>query len=186
MQNRRINPQQGLIPFSIVLIGLSSLLFLYLYIGKQPGVEVHGFRKEVAELLGTMGLWALGIIYGRSLLKLVINDGTFFQRIIPEEHYDRSLSASRKLLSFLNRTHKHVGATAIVLIAGHAVLMTTAKWNPFLTAVLFLLAWQGVFGLFLVIRVPITPLKRYGRLAHTQFFTGVMIGVFASFGHLLV
>jgi len=37
-----------------------------------------------------------------------------------------------------------------------------------------------------VIRIPINPLKKYGRLAHAQFFTGIMIGVFAIFGHLLV
>jgi len=126
------------------------------------------------------------IIYGRSVLKLIINDRNFLQRIIPYGYFDFSLSISRKLLSFLNRSHKHVGATAIVLMAGHALLMGAVRWNPFLILVLLLLAWQGFFGLFLVIRVPINPLKRYGYLAHAQLFTGVMVGVFAIFGHLLV
>lgn len=186
MEKIRINARQGLIPFSIMVVGISSLFFLYLYLGKEPAVEVHGLRKEVAEGLGILGVWFLGIIYGRSVLKLSLIDGTFWQRIIPDGYYNTSLSASRKLLSFLNRTHKHVGATAIVFLVGHALLMSTANWNPFLISVLCLLAWQGIFGLFLVVRIPISPLRKYGRLAHAQFFTGVMIGIFAIFGHLLV
>ena len=186
MQKTRINLMQGLIPFSIVVVGLSSLLFLYLYLVRQPVVETHGLRKEISEVLGTLGLWALMIIYGRSILKLTLNDGTFLQRIIPGGQYSLSLSACRKLLFWLNRTHKHVGAGAIVLLAGHALLMNTIRLNIFLSSVLYLLVWQGVFGLFLVIRVPNNPLKKYGRLAHAQLFSGIMIGVFASFGHLLV
>ncbi|MBU0486164.1 MAG: hypothetical protein KKB30_16790 [Proteobacteria bacterium] len=186
MQNRQINPKQGLIPFSILVVGISSLLFLYLYLGKEPTVEIHGFRKEVAEIFGMAGFCALALIYGRSILKLILNEGTFLQRIIPDDHYDRSLSASRKLLAFLNRTHKHVGATAIVIMATHALLMGPARWNPFLISVLCLLAWQGIFGIFLVVRFPINTLKKHGRMAHAQLYTGVMIGVFAAFGHLLV
>lgn len=186
MRNKRINATQGLVPFSIIVFGISSLLFLYLYLERVPVAETGGFRKDIAEVLGTLGLWSLGIIYGRSILKVALNEGTFLQRIIPDEYSDLSQSASQKLLSFLNRTHKYVGATAIVFITGHALLMGTVRWNLFLMSVLCLLAWQGIFGLFLVIRVPVSPLKRYGRLVHAQFFTGVMIAVFATFGHLLV
>ena len=186
MQKQLIDLKKGLIPFTVVVIGLSSLLFFYLYLGKEPTPEVHGFRKEIAEGLGTVGLCALAIIYGRSMLKLILNEGTLLQRFIPDDHYELSMSASRKLLAFLNRTHKYVGATTIVLMPGHALLMGTARWNPFLVSVLCLLAWQGVFGLFLVVRFPSSTLKQYGHLAHAQLFTGVMIGVFAAFGHLLV
>lgn len=186
MHDKRINPIRGLFPFTIVVVGLSALLFLYLYLGKEPTAEVHGFRKEFAEGLGKVGLCALAIIYGRSVLKLILNEGTLLERIIPDEHVDLSRSAFHKLLAFLNHAHKHVGAAAIVIMAGHALLMGPARWNPFLIAVLCLLAWQGVFGLFLVVRFPAGTLKWYSRLAHAQFFTGVMIGVFAVFGHLLV
>jgi hypothetical protein len=55
----------------------------------------------------------------------------------------------------------------------------------FLEMLLFLLVWQGMFGLFLVIRFPVASLKRYGYLVHAQLFSGIMIGVFAGFGHLL-
>jgi len=63
--------------------------------------------------------------------------------------------------------------------------MEPRRWNLFLELVLVLLAWQGFFGIFLLMRVPVAAMKRYSYLVHAQLFTGVMIGVFAFFGHLL-
>jgi hypothetical protein len=65
------------------------------------------------------------------------------------------------------------------------VVAGTAKWNPFLMLLLALIIWQGLFGLFLVIRFPAPALKRYGYVVHAQLFSGVMIAIFAAFGHLL-
>ena len=185
MTVQKIDPLRGLIPFAIIVIGFSSLLFFYLYIGHEPIPEAHGLKSEIAEGLGTVGLWALVVIYGRSLIKIILNDGTLMQRFIPNEYYDHSLSVSRKFLAILNRTHKYVGVVAIVVFASHALLMGTLRWNLFLEMVLVLLAWQGFFGVFLVMRVPVAAMKRYGYLVHAQLFTGVMIGVFAVLGHLL-
>ena len=185
MSDRKINPLRGPAPFAIIVIGLSGLLFLYLYFGHQTVPEAHGLKSEMAEGLGIMGLWALIVIYGRSFIKITLNDGAFMQRFIPNEYYNQSLSASRKFLAFLNRTHKYVGAVAIVVFAFHALLMEPRRWNLFLELVLVLLAWQGVFGIFLLMRVPVAAMKRYSYLVHAQLFTGVMIGVFAFFGHLL-
>jgi len=165
---------------------VSSLVFLYLYLGRQPVAEVKGFRGELAEGLGTVGLWALAVIYGRSALKVVLAEGTLLQRFIPEEYHGPSVSVTRRVLQFLNGTHKYVGALAVLVFAGHAVLGGTTRWNLFLMMVLALVAWQGIFGLFLVIRFSITTLKRYGYLVHAQLFTGVMIAIFAAFGHLLL
>lgn len=182
----KMDMKRGLIPFTILVVGLSALLFIYLYLVREPVPEVHGFRKEVAEGFGVAGLWALIVIYGRSGLKLLLNEGTLLQRFIPDDHYDRSLSASRKVLAFLNRTHKYVGATVLVLFAGHMLIMGLLRWNIFLQMVAILLAWQGMFGLFLVVRFPVRSLKKYSHLVHAQLFTGVMIAVFAAFGHLLL
>lgn len=177
--------KEGIIPFTIVITGLSLLLFFYLYLGREPIAEVHGFRKELAEGFGSMGLWALLLIYGRSGMKMMLNDGSFLQRFIPDDHIDLSLSVSRKVLGFLNRTHKYVGAVALVVFISHALLMGTIRWNLFLEMVLLLLLWQGLFGIFLVVRFAPGSFKRYGYPVHAQLFTGVMIGVFAAFGHLL-
>ena len=186
MADRKNNPLRGLVPFAIIVTGLSGLLFFYLYLGHQPIPEAHGLKSEIAEVFGTVGLWALVVIYGRSLIKIILNDGNLMQRFIPNEYHDLSQSASRKFLTMLNRTHKYVGAVAIVVFACHAFLIGTLRWNLFLEMVLILLAWQGIFGIFLVMRIPVTSMKRYSYFVHAQLFTGVMIGVFAFFGHLLI
>jgi hypothetical protein len=179
-----LDAKQGLIPFTIALTIVSTLYFIYLYQGHSPAPESESFLKELGEGLGSLGLYALAIIYGRSLLKLILNEGTLLQRFIPV-YQDLSISMSKRLLTLLNRYHKHVGAAAVGLLLGHALLMGTAKLNPFLILLLVLIVWQGLFGLFLVIRFPAVSLKRYGYVVHAQLFSGVMIGIFAAFGHLL-
>lgn len=186
MFNGKIDPKQGLLPFTIIVTFLSLLLYIYLYLGRGPDIEVEGFRKELAEVFGGIGGYALALVYGRSILKMVVNDGTLLQRFIPEDYHALSASTSKRLLSFLNRTHKHVGAAAVGMLLSHATLSANAKWNLFLEMLLFLIAWQGLFGLFLVVRIPPAALKRYGYLVHAQLFSGITIGIFAIFGHLLV
>jgi len=186
MKAGKLDSNQRLIPFAIAVAIISFLLFIYLYLGREPVAETESFRTELGEGLGSVGLYALAIIYGRSLLKIALNEGTLLQRFIPDYVYDLSVSTSRKVLNILNRTHKYVGAIAVALLSGHALLMETARWNVFLVMVLILLAWQGTFGLILVARFPPASLKQYGYLVHAQLFSGVMIGIFAAFGHLLV
>jgi hypothetical protein len=176
--------KQGLIPFTIILTIVSSLYFIYLYQGYKPAPESETILTELGEGLGSLGLYALAVIYGRSVLKMLLNEGTLLQRFIPV-YQDISISLSRRLLTILNRYHKHVGAAAVGLLIGHALLVDTAKWNPFLVVLLALVAWQGLFGLFLVIRFPMASLKRYGYVVHAQLFSGIMIGMFSVFGHLL-
>lgn len=180
----KFDTRQGLIPFTIVLTIFSSLYFVYLYQGHKPEPELESTLKELGEGLGSLGLYAMVIIYGRSLLKIILNEGTLLQRFIPVYH-NISITMSKRLLTFLNRYHKHVGSAAVGLLLGHTLLVDTAKWNPFLILLLALIVWQGIFGLFLVIRFPAASLKRYGYLVHAQLFSGVMIGMFAAFGHLL-
>lgn len=185
--SEKSDPKRGLVPFAIVVTILSLLLFIYLYHGRTPvPEEEESFLAELGEGLGGAGIYALVLIYGRSVLKMILNQGTLLQRFIPDYYQDISVSASRRVLNFLNRTHKLVGAAAVGLLLGHALLMGTARWNPFLVMLLALLVWQGLFGLFLVIRFPPSSLKRYGHMVHAQLFSGVMIGIFAAFGHLLL
>jgi hypothetical protein len=176
--------KQGIIPFTIGLTIVSSLYFVYLYHGHKPPDETETFLKELGDGLGSVGLYAMGVIYARSVLKLLINEGTMLQRFIPV-YQDLSISLSRRLLTLLNRYHKHVGAAAVGLLTGHALLVGVAKWNPFLILLLVIIIWQGGFGIFLVTRFPVASLKRYSYVVHSQLFSGVMIGVFAAFGHLL-
>jgi hypothetical protein len=186
MKEGKLDSKQRLIPFAIAVTVISFLLFIYLYLGREPIAETNSFRTELGEVFGSMGLYALAIIYGRSLLKIALNEGTLLQRFIPDYFHDLSVSTSRKALNFLNRTHRFVGATSLALLLSHAILMGAARWNFFLEMVFILLVWQGAFGLFLVARFSPASLKQYGYLVHAQLFSGVMIGIFATFGHLLV
>jgi hypothetical protein len=180
----KIDTRQGLIPFTIALTTFSSIYFIYLYQRYNPAPESESIIKELGEGLGSLGLYAMAVIYGRSLLKIVLNEGTLLQRFIPV-YQDISITVSKRLLTILNRYHKHVGAASVGLLLGHALLVGTAKWNPFLALLLVLIVWQGLFGLFLVLRFPAASLKRYGYVVHAQLFSGVMIGIFSVFGHLL-
>lgn len=56
----------------------------------------------------------------------------------------------------------------------------------FFPAVLVLVLWQMSFGLILSWRGTPQDLKRWSYMVHAQLITGVAIGVFAFFGHLLV
>ena len=73
MTGRKVDLLRGLAPFAIIVIGLSGLLFLYLYFGQQAVPEAHGLKSEMAEGLGMMGLSALIVIYGRSIIKITLN-----------------------------------------------------------------------------------------------------------------
>lgn len=56
----------------------------------------------------------------------------------------------------------------------------------FFPAVLVLVIWQALFGVFITWTYSPKELKRFSYLVHAQLFTGVMIGVFSYFGHLLI
>jgi hypothetical protein len=86
--------RQGLFPFTIVITILSSLCFIYLYQGYRLSTESETFLTELGEDLGSMGLYALACIYGRSVLKMLLNKGTLLQRFIPA-YQDFSISLTR-------------------------------------------------------------------------------------------
>jgi len=64
-----------------------------------------------------------------------------------------------------------------------SVIICHAELFP---AVLALVVWQGFFGMFLTWRYSPKELKKFSCLFHAQFLTGIMIGIFAYFGHLLL
>ncbi|MGB5606291.1 MAG: hypothetical protein WBN51_07195, partial [Gammaproteobacteria bacterium] len=92
----------------------------------------------------------------------------------------------RQLLGFLDRTHVYVGIATVAVILLHIALMGMPMEILFFPAVLALVIWQGLFGLFLTWRYSPIELKKFSYLVHAQFLTGIMIGMFAFFGHLLI
>jgi len=150
---------------------------------EKPNEET--FLEEIGEGFGVLGLVALALIYGRTVLKLSLGKGGFAQRIIPMEYTDVGLPFLKRMLRFLNKTHLYVGIMAVATICLHVSLMGLMDQNLLLLLVLLLVIWQALFGFFLSWRYSPKELRKVSYLVHAQFISGIMIGIFAVFGHLL-
>ncbi|PIR00652.1 MAG: hypothetical protein COV66_05730 [Nitrospinae bacterium CG11_big_fil_rev_8_21_14_0_20_45_15] len=177
---------KGLLIYTGIVLFVSIKYYLYAYAVYSPTHERETFLSEIGEGFGELGLWALLFIYARTVLKLAIGKNKFIDRILPD--YSRSPSASflQKLLGFLNRTHVYVGVAAFAIILLHIALVGMSMKILFFPAVLALVLWQGFFGMFLTWKYSPAELKKFSYLVHAQFVTGIMIGIFAFFGHLLI
>jgi len=172
--------------FFSAVVFISSLAY-FIYASTVGGAKPHEetFLTEVGEGFGSFGLAALALIYGRTVLKLSLGKGGLAQRIIPVEYTDVSLSFLKKLLQFLNKTHLYVGVTAVAAISLHGAFMGLQDQNLLLLLVLVLVIWQALFGFFLSWRYSPRELRKMSYLVHAQFLSGIMIGIFAFFGHIL-
>ncbi len=167
---------------SIVSIGY-YIYALFLY----PSVEEsETFLSEVGESFGEIGLWLFLFIYVRTLIKLLLGKGPITKRILPEYSPPIDPKPFNKLIHFLDRTHIYFGVSAVAIILLHIVLMGLPMHILFFPAVLILIIWQGLFGLFISWRYTPKEVKKFSYMVHAQLFTGIMIGVFAYFGHLLI
>ena len=166
-------------------VSIACLLCIRLHY-LPAGPRERNIFNELGEGFGEVGLWALLFIYARTLLKLVTGKGPIARRLLPD--YTPALTAPgmQQLLGLLDRTHVYVGIAAVAVILVHIGLMGLPMHILFFPALLALVIWQGLFGMFLTWRYTPKELKKLAYLVHAQFFTGIMIGVFAWLGHLLV
>lgn len=141
---------------------------------------------EIGESLGELGLWGLLFIYARTLFKILLGKGKIAQRILPGHTMKMEIPLFNIVLHFLDRTHVYVGIITIAVILLHISFMGIPMDILFFPAVLALIIWQGLFGLFLSWRYTMAELRKLSYLVHAQLFTGIMIGIFAFFGHLLI
>ena len=177
---------KGIFIYTAIVLIISMVYFVYAYTAYPPTPERETFLSEIGEGFGEVGLWALLFIYARTLLKLALGKGAFAKRILPDYSPPAAASVFSHLLGFLDRTHVYVGIATVAVILLHIALMGIPMQILFFPAVLALVVWQGVFGLFLTWRYSPKELKKLSYLVHAQFLSGIMIGVFALFGHLLI
>ena len=177
---------KGILIYTAIIMVASIVYFAYAYTTYPPTPERETFLSEIGEIFGEVGLWALLFIYARTLLKLVMGKGTLAKRILPDYSPPAAASIFQQLLGFLNRTHVYVGIATVAIILLHIALMGVPLKILFFPAVLALVVWQGLFGMFLTWRYSPRELKKFSHLVHAQFLTGIMIGIFAYFGHLLI
>lgn len=167
---------------SVVSIGYYIYaLFQYLPVG-----ENETFLSEIGEGFGEVGLWLLLFIYARTLIKLLLGKGAISKRMLPEYSPPIEPKQFNKLIHYLDRTHIYFGICAVAIIILHIAMMGIPMNILFFPAVLFLVIWQGLFGIFISWRYSPKELKKFSYLVHAQLFTGIMIGVFSYFGHLLI
>ncbi|MGB5963947.1 MAG: hypothetical protein WBF77_09755 [Sulfurimonadaceae bacterium] len=172
--------------YTVIVLFVSVLYFIYAYTMYPPTPENETFLSEIGEFFGELGLWGLVFIYARTALKLLMGRGTLAKRLIPDYTPPAAASIFQRLLNLLNSTHAYVGIATVAIVLIHIVLMGGLMKNLFFPAVLILVVWQSLFGLFLSWRYTPKELKKFAHLVHAQFFTGIMIGIFAVFGHLLI
>ena len=172
--------------YTAVILIVSVAYFIYVYFVYPPIPERETFLSEIGEGFGEVGLWLLLFIYSRTLLKVILGKGAIANRLLPDYHPSPELPMINQLLGLLNRIHVYVGITAVAVILLHIAMMGISMKILFFPAVLALVVWQGLFGLFLNWRYTPAQLKKFSYLVHAQFITGIMIGIFAYFGHMLI
>lgn len=177
---------KNILLFTAAVLLVSTVYFIYAYSAYPSPPERETFLSEIGEGFGEVGLWALLFIYTRTLLKLAMGKGPLARRLLPDYSPPAAASLLQHLLGFLDRTHVYVGIGTIAIILLHIAMMGLPMHIWFFPAVLALVVWQGVFGLFLTWRYSPKELKKFSYLVHAQLVTGIMIGIFAYFGHLLI
>ena len=175
----------------IINIFLVSLFLALILAAWQTARHGDGFVPstfgDFGEVLGSFGLWLLVLIYARTLLKLLVANGTFWQRLLPLSTNPLPLKTYLgRALYYLNKSHGWLGALAFASVFGHCYLTGTWRDNHVLQVVLLLMAWQTFWGVALKIKYVPADLKRRSYLWHAQVYTGIGLLVFAVVGHMLI
>jgi len=131
-------------------------------------------------------LWLLIFIYSRTLLKLALGKGAISKRILPEYSSPIDAALFQKLIGWLDRTHFYFGIGAVSIILLHIALMGMPMHILFFPAVLVLVVWQGLFGLFISWKYTSKEIRKLSYPVHAQLLSGVMMGVFSYLGHVYI
>ncbi len=179
---------KGILIYTGVIFSISAMYFIYAYFAYPAVEEQETLLSEIGEGFGKIGLGLISFIYFRTALKLLLGKGKLAQRLLPDYTSPINSSAFNQLLTWLNRTHVYFGIAAVAVILLHIAMMGFAEHSHilFFPALLALVIWQGLFGLFLTWRYSPDELKKFSHVVHAQFITGIAIGIFAFFGHILI
>lgn len=183
---QKIKGLKAFLIYTAIISVVSVVYFVYVYTVYSPVPERETYLSEIGGELGEIGLWALLFIYGRTLLKILLGKGAIARRLLPDYSPTIDSPMISRVLGLLDRTHGYVGIATIAVILLHIFMMGMPMNILFFPAVLVLLIWQGAFGMFLKWHYTPRELKKFSYLVHAQFITGVTIGVFSYFGHLLI
>lgn len=175
-----------LLVYVAAILVLSVAYYGYVSWLHPPSAQRETFLSEVGEGIGEMALWVFGFIYLRTAIKLIMAKGPLAGRLLPNYSAPAGASHLEHLVVYLDRSHVYFGVAAVALALIHVALMGLRTDILFFPIVLALVLWQGLFGMFLSWRSAPRDLRKLSYFVHAQLVTGVAIGVFAYFGHLLI
>ena len=172
--------------FTLATIVISLGYYIYARIQYPAIPERETFLTELGEGIGAIGLWDHLYISDRTENHLDLGKGALSNRILPDYSPPINAGLFEILIGFLDRTHIYFGIGTVAIILLHIALMGIPMHILFFPAVLALVIWQGLFGMFITWRYTPKQIKKFSYLVHAQLFSGVMIGVFTYLGHALI
>ena len=99
-------PVSGRLKALLVYTGLvlagSLAYFAYVRFAHPPSAERETWLSELGEGVGELALWCLVLIYGRTILKLVLGKGALARRLLPDYGPPGFVPGFPGLLGFLD------------------------------------------------------------------------------------
>ena len=183
-----IKKNLSLIIFTIITLFLSLGYVGYIFLQGGLGyAENETAFGEIGKFLGTLGGFALVIVYARTFLKILIGSDDLWKRLEPLQLEQLEIKKkSIRLLVLLNKTHAYFGVLAVVLIFLHCYLTGSYLDNLLLQIVLVLLGIEAVTGFVMKVKYTPAQLKQKSYLIHRQFVIGTVLLILTMFGHLIL
>lgn len=188
MEIDHIKKQAPMIIVTFIILLASGIYTIYLMMkGGQTYVENETALGEAGAALGPVIIAIMVFIYLRSVLKLIVMEGAIWERLSPVyQDISEMRTVLKKLLFYLNKAHPVAGALAIAAVFFHCYFTSNFMKNLLLWALLGLMVWQGVFGMFLSLKFTPLALKKKSYLVHAQVLTGLIIIVLTGLGHIFL
>ncbi len=114
----------ALITFALLVAVASAGYMLYLY--SQGGATYIANKTDLSKFgkfIGNLGFFTLLFVYSRTVLKLILQQGSLMRRLNPVEEQLGIKSFMGSALKVLNKAHPYLGLTTIALIFLHGYLV---------------------------------------------------------------
>ncbi|HWQ60622.1 MAG TPA: hypothetical protein VN420_05775 [Candidatus Fimivivens sp.] len=150
-------------------------------VGGPAGIPRRSTENAFGKFLGVVAFFSLAAMYGRTVLKWIVQSG-IFSSTNPSE----LKSLAKTLLSLLNVTHPYLGLVAVSSTFLHCAFTNSLRDNLFLYLVLILVFLEGLTGMLM--KIPGIPptFFRANLFVHSRFFLGIVLVLLTFVGHLLV
>jgi hypothetical protein len=172
--------------YCVGLLAVSIAYYVYVINVHPPSPERETFLSEIGEGFGEIALWVFGFIYLRTVVKLLLGKGPIARRLVPDYSGPTVPTFAQRAIAYLDRSHIYLALVGLAVVFIHIALLGLHAHIWFFPMVLALLFWQALFGMFVSWKLSPRELRKFAYAVHAQLVTGVAIGLFAYFGHLVI